>query len=38
VPDFHKRVQVKNSWLETSKLVSLGFKPAYPIMKEIINL
>jgi nucleoside-diphosphate-sugar epimerase len=38
VPDFHKRVQVKNSWLETSKLVSLGFMPAHPIMKEIINL
>jgi nucleoside-diphosphate-sugar epimerase len=38
VPDFHKRVQVKDSWLETSKLVSLGFQPAHPIMKEIINL
>ena len=38
VPEFHKRVQVKNSWLETSKLVSLGFKPVHPIMKEITNL
>ena len=37
-PDFHKRVQVKNSWLETSKLESLGFKPVHPIMNEVINL
>jgi nucleoside-diphosphate-sugar epimerase len=38
VPDFHQRVQVKNSWLDTSKLFSLGFVPKHSIMKEIANL
>ena len=38
VPEFHKIVQVKNSWLNTNKLTSLGFRPKYRILTEILNL
>ena len=38
VPEFHKIVQVKNSWLDTKRLNSLGFIVRYPIMTEIPNL
>jgi len=37
-PPFHKIVQVRDSWLDTSKLRSLGFWPRYPIIGEISNL
>ena len=37
-PEFHKLVQVKNSWLEISDLLALGFLPKYDIIDEIINL
>jgi len=38
IPAFHKQVQVKDAWLDTKKLGSLGFKIQYPIMTEITNL
>ena len=38
IPNFHKQVQVKDAWLDTKKLDSLGFKIQYPIMAEIKNL
>ncbi len=37
-PNFHKIVQVRDSWLDTTMLRSLGFKPKYPIIGEISNL
>jgi hypothetical protein len=37
-PRFHKIVQVRDSWLDTSILSSLGFEPEYPIYGEISNL
>jgi nucleoside-diphosphate-sugar epimerase len=37
-PSFHKQVQVKDSWLDTRKLDSLGFKIQHPIMAGILNL
>lgn len=38
VPAFHKIVQVKDAWLETKKLNSLGFRIQHPLMTEIVNL
>jgi nucleoside-diphosphate-sugar epimerase len=37
-PDFHRLVQVRDSWLDTTKLKNLGFKPRFPIIGEISNL
>jgi len=37
-PEFHKIVQVRDSWLDTSILKSYGFIPKYPISGEIANL
>jgi nucleoside-diphosphate-sugar epimerase len=37
-PDFHRLVQVRDSWLDTSRLRSLGFEPKFPIIGEISNL
>jgi nucleoside-diphosphate-sugar epimerase len=37
-PEFHKLVQVKDSYLEISDLLALGFLPKYDIIDEIINL
>jgi nucleoside-diphosphate-sugar epimerase len=37
-PTFHKQVQVKDAWLDTTKLDSLGFKIQHPIMAGIQNL
>lgn len=37
-PDFHRVVQVRDSWLDTSMLKTLGFSVRYPIMGEISNL
>jgi nucleoside-diphosphate-sugar epimerase len=37
-PEFHKIVQVRDSWLDTSILRSYGFVPKYPIIGEISNL
>ena len=37
-PEFHKLVQVKDSYLEISDLLSLGFIPKYDIIDEIINI
>lgn len=37
-PEFHRLVQVKNSYLEISDLLALGFLPKYDIINEIINL
>lgn len=37
-PDFHKIVQVRDSFLDVSKLSNLGFSPKYSILNEIINL
>ena len=36
--EFHRIVQVKNSYLDISDLSNLGFVPKYDIMHEIINL
>lgn len=38
VPTFHKVVQVKDAWLDTKKLNSLGFKIQHPLMTEIAHL
>ena len=37
-PKFHRIVQVRDSFLEVSKLKSLGFSPKYSILNEIIHL
>lgn len=34
-PDFHKIVQVKDYWMDTSHLAALGFKPRYSIEQSI---
>jgi nucleoside-diphosphate-sugar epimerase len=37
-PDFHRRVQVKDAYLDVSTLTKLGFIPRYSVIDEIINL
>ena len=37
-PEFHKIVQVRDAYLDTSFIKSLGFTITKPILKEIINL
>jgi nucleoside-diphosphate-sugar epimerase len=37
-PEFHKLVQVRDSYLDISDLLLLGFLPKYDIIDEIINL
>jgi nucleoside-diphosphate-sugar epimerase len=37
-PDFHKKVQVRDAYMEVLELKKLGFKPQYDIFNEIINL
>ena len=37
-PDFHKKVQVRDAFLDVSKLKGLGFEPKYDVLSEIINL
>jgi nucleoside-diphosphate-sugar epimerase len=37
-PDFHRLVQVRDSWLDTTVLKTLGFEPRHPIVGEILNL
>ena len=37
-PEFHKLVQVRDSYLDISDLLLLGFLPKYEIIDEIINL
>ena len=34
-PDFHKKVQVKDMYLDTTKIRSLGFKPKKDIWRQI---
>lgn len=37
-PDFHKKVQVRDAYMDVAELQKLGFKPQYDIVNEIINL
>lgn len=37
-PEFHKIVQIRDAWLDTSILRSYGFVPKHPILGEISNL
>lgn len=37
-PDFHRKVQVKDAYLDVSTLRELGFIPRYSVLDEIINL
>lgn len=37
-PDFHKKVQVRDAYMDVSKLKELGFRPQYLVIDEIINL
>jgi nucleoside-diphosphate-sugar epimerase len=37
-PEFHKIVQVRDSYLDVTKLEELGFKPNFAIMNDIIHL
>ena len=37
-PDFHKLVQVRDAYLDTSYLSSLGFKPIKSIYEEVVSL
>jgi len=37
-PEFHKLVQVKDSYLDVTKLKSLGYSPKYTIEEELVNL
>lgn len=37
-PDFHRKVQVKDAYLDVSTLTKLGFIPRYSVLDEIINL
>jgi nucleoside-diphosphate-sugar epimerase len=37
-PDFHKKVQVRDAYLDISILKSLGFTPRYNVFDEIIHL
>jgi nucleoside-diphosphate-sugar epimerase len=37
-PEFHRLVQVKDSWLDTTKIKNLGFNIQYPIMREVCDL
>jgi UDP-glucose 4-epimerase len=37
-PNFHRVVQVQDSWLDTRKLQDLGFKINHPISEEIVTL
>jgi nucleoside-diphosphate-sugar epimerase len=37
-PEFHRLVQVRDAWLDTTTLRALGFEPRYPILEEISNL
>lgn len=38
IPEFHKLVQVKDMYLDTSKLESLGYVPQHPIMKTVLDI
>lgn len=37
-PDFHRKVQVKDAYLDVSTLAEMGFIPKYSVLDEIINL
>ena len=37
-PEFHRKVQVKDAYLDISDLSDLGFVPKYDIIYEIVNL
>jgi nucleoside-diphosphate-sugar epimerase len=37
-PDFHRKVQVKDAYLDVSILTEIGFIPSYSVLDEIINL
>jgi nucleoside-diphosphate-sugar epimerase len=37
-PDFHRKVQVKDAYLDVSTLAEIGFIPKYSVLDEIINL
>jgi nucleoside-diphosphate-sugar epimerase len=37
-PDFHRKVQVKDAYLDVSTLAKIGFIPKYSVLDEIINL
>jgi nucleoside-diphosphate-sugar epimerase len=37
-PDFHRKVQVKDAYLDVSTLAEIGFIPRYSVLDEIINL
>lgn len=37
-PEFHRAVQVKDSWLNIDKIMELGFQVSYPISREVRNL
>lgn len=34
-PEFHKNVQVRNMWLDNSKLLSIGYKPSMDVYQAI---
>lgn len=38
VPEFHQKVQVNDMYLNTSKLQSLGYVPAYDIEKTVLEI
>lgn len=38
IPEFHKLVQVKDMYLDISKLKSLGYVPQHPIMKTVLDI
>lgn len=38
VPEFHKTVQVKDMWLDTSKIKNLGYKPEYSVKDTVRGL
>lgn len=38
IPEFHKLVQAKDFYLDTSKLKSLGYIPQYDIMESILEI
>jgi nucleoside-diphosphate-sugar epimerase len=38
VPEFHKKVQTSNFWMDISKLQSLGYSPNYGILDTVDEL
>jgi len=38
VPEFHKKVQVRDMWLDITKLKKLGYEPLYSLEKSVRDL